>query len=125
MIAIITYISVIERTKEIGILRALGSRRIDITIVFCAETLLIGLGAGVLGIVFSYGFREWINNIVRSIIGDNFTNMKGLEITNFVQFDFKQLIIILIGSVLVTIISGLIPSISAAFKDPIKALKSE
>jgi len=125
MIAIITYISVIERTKEIGILRALGSRRIDISVVFCSETFIIGFCSGVLGIIFSFAFREWINDVVRNILNNNFSNMKDVEITNFVQFDIKQLVLILLGSIVITILSGLVPSIYAAYKDPITSLKSE
>ncbi len=125
MIAIITYISVIERTKEIGILRSLGSRKIDITVVFCSETLIIGLGSGLCGVGLSYVFSDWINRIVQNIITDNFQNMSGVNTTNFVQFDKLGLLLIVIGSIIITVLAGLIPSIYAAYKDPIKALKAE
>ncbi len=125
MIAIITYISVIERTKEIGILRSLGARRKDITTVFCAETLIIGIGSGVLGIILAIFISEWINGIVQTIITENFVGFNSALSNDFMQFNVLQIIIILIGSIIVTIFSGLIPSISAAFRDPIAALKSE
>lgn len=125
MIAIITYISVIERTKEIGILRSLGARKIDISIMFCAETLLIGICSGVLGLILSNVISTPINTLVQNILRENLSNMTGVNSANLVEYHIDQLIIILIGSVVLTVVAGLIPSIIAAFKKPIDSLRNE
>ena len=125
MIAIITYISVIERTKEIGILRSLVARKIDITTMFCAETLIIGVFAGVLGLLLSNVISTPINTLVQNILKENLSNMSGVTKANLVEYHIDQIIIILIGSVILTVVAGLIPSIIAAFKKPIESLRNE
>ena len=115
MIGIITYISVLERTKEIGILRALGARKKDITRVFNAETFIIGLTSGILGLLIAKLLTLPANAII-----ENLTTLKHVAKLNPVHG-----IVLLIISVLLTVIGGLIPSKIAAKKDPVEALRSE
>jgi putative ABC transport system permease protein len=115
MIGIITYVSVIERTKEIGIMRSLGARKKDISRIFNAETLLIGLGSGTLGILIYLALQTPLNLIIARFIDvDGFANLP-------LHF---ALGLILLSSTL-TLISGLIPSRIAANKDPVTALRTE
>ena len=125
MIAVITYISVIERTKEIGILRSIGARRLDITRVFNAETMLIGLASGILGIIGVYLLSNPIDSLVKSIIAENTSLTTGLTTFNVVQTKPEYLVMLLIGSVVLTIIAGMIPSIVASYKSPVEALRNE
>lgn len=115
MIAIITYISVIERTKEIGILRAIGASKKDVSRVFNAETFIEGLFAGILGIVVTI-----LLNIPINIIIKNITGISGLS-----SLPLVGAIVLVIISVLLTLIAGLIPSRMASKKDPVVALRSE
>lgn len=115
MIAIITYISVIERTKEIGILRAIGASKKDISRVFNAETLIEGAAAGILGILVTIILNIPINIIIKNVV--NISNIAVLPIDGA---------IILIGiSILLTIIAGFIPAKLASKKDPVEALRTE
>jgi len=115
MIGVITYISVLERTKEIGILRSIGASKKDISRVFNAETLIIGFAAGVLGIGISLLLLLPINSIIKF-----FT-----DIANMGQLPVVGGIALIIISTLLTLIAGLIPSRIAAKKDPVIALRSE
>lgn len=115
MIAIITYISVIERTKEIGILRAIGASKKDVSRVFNAETFIEGLFAGILGIIVTI-----ILNIPINIIINNITGIKGLS-----NLPTIGAIILIIISVILTLVAGLIPSRLASKKDPVIALRTE
>ena len=115
MIGIITYISVLERTKEIGILRAIGARKKDIRRVFNAETFIIGLASGVLGISITILLNIPINIIINNLSGIN--NVSILPISGA--------IILILISVMLTIIAGLIPSSIASKKDPVIALRTE
>ena len=115
MIAIITYISVIERTKEIGILRAIGASKKDVSRVFNAETFIEGLFAGILGILVTV-----ILNIPINIVIKNITEISGLS-----KLPLVGAIILVIISVFLTFIAGLIPSKMASKKDPVIALRSE
>ncbi len=115
MIAIITYISVLERTKEIGILRALGARGKDITRVFNAETFIIGVCSGILGLVIAYLLTLPINSLIESLTElENVANLNPIHAT-----------ILLIISVTLTVLSGFIPSKMASKKDPVIALRTE
>lgn len=118
MIGIITYVSVIERTKEIGVLRSLGARKQDVSSVFNAETLLIGFVAGLLGVFVAFILCFPINLIIRNLAGPSLT--MNLAILN----PLHALILLLISMVL-TFISGLIPASMAAKKDPVIALRTE
>lgn len=115
MIGIITYISVLERTKEIGILRALGARKKDITRVFNAETFIIGLTSGTIGLIIAKILTYPANSII-----ENLTELK-----NVAKLNPKHAIILLIISILLTVIGGFIPAKIAAKKDPVEALRSE
>ncbi len=115
MIGIITYISVLERTREIGILRALGASRRDISRVFTAETLIIGLVAGLLGIGVTALLTVPINALIRSL-----TDVNAAAILP--AAGAAALVVI---SMILTIIAGAIPSRMAAKKDPVEALRTE
>ena len=114
MVGIITYISVLERTKEIGILRALGARKKDITRVFNAETFITGTCSGLLGILIAWGLTFPINNIIYSM-----TDLK-----NVAHLNPLHAISLLIISVVLTMIGGWIPAKLAAKKDPVESLRS-
>lgn len=115
MVGIITYISVLERTKEIGVLRALGARKKDITRVFNAETLIIGLCSGVLGIGIAY-----LLTIPTNIILEDLTGLAGVA-----QLNPLHAIALIVISIVLTLIGGSIPARMAAKKDPVEALRSE
>ncbi len=115
MIGVITLISVQERTKEIGILRAIGASKRDISRVFNAETLIIGLAAGVLGIVITLILDIPINLVIDYMTG----------IDNVAQLPVVGAVALIIISVLLTVVAGLIPSKTAARKDPVEALRTE
>lgn len=116
MIGIITYISVLERTKEIGILRAIGASKKDISRVFNAETLIVGFASGAIGILVTLGLNIIINIILQALTG----------IPNLRAVLPWQGGVILVGiSMLLTFIAGLIPSGVAAKKDPVIALRTE
>ncbi len=116
MIGIITNISVMERTKEIGILRALGASKRNVSQVFNAETFIIGCCAGVLGIGISLLALFPINSIIESLLGS--TDMAA-------RLPIASAAILIVISVLITVIGGLIPAKSAAKKDPVVALRTE
>ncbi|MDO4567200.1 MAG: ABC transporter permease, partial [Oscillospiraceae bacterium] len=116
MIGIITYISVLERTKEIGILRSIGASKRDISRVFNAETVIVGFGAGLIGILATLLLCIPINMIVHNLTGINSINAVlpgGAAVT------------LVIISMILTVIAGLIPSRVAANKDPVEALRTE
>lgn len=115
MIGIITYISVLERTKEIGVLRALGASKHDVSRVFNAETFIIGLAAGLLGIGVTLLLNLPINLIIH-----HFTGISGLS-----SLPVAGATILILISVILTLIAGLIPSRLAAKKDPVVALRTE
>ena len=116
MIGIITYISVLERTKEIGILRAIGASKRNISQVFTAETIIIGLFSGILGIVITLLLMVPGNAILRGFIGD-------ANVSAILPVDTALLLIGL--STILTLIGGWIPSKKAAKKDPVTALRTE
>jgi hypothetical protein len=115
MIAIITYISVLERTKEIGVLRALGASKGDVSKIFNAETFIEGLISGLLGIGVTLALSIPINSVVSS----------SLNVDNISQLSPQNAIVLIALSVVLTLIAGLIPSRLAAKKDPAVALRSE
>ncbi len=115
MIGIITYISVLERTKEIGILRSIGASKQDISRVFNAETLLIGLVSGALGIGITLLLNIPVNAVIQALSG----------ISNVSRLPVGGAVILVIISMTLTLIAGLIPSGMAANKDPVVALRTE
>jgi ABC-type antimicrobial peptide transport system permease subunit len=115
MIGIITYVSVVERVKEIGIIRSLGGRKRDVSYLFNAETFIIGLLAGIIGIATTCLVAFVANMIFEAVVG----------IPSLVIVTPYHATILILLSVGLTLISGLIPSRSAAKKDPIEALRSQ
>ena len=115
MIGIITYISVLERTKEIGILRAIGASKKDISRVFNAETMIVGLVAGGIGILATLGLNVLANIIIKSVTG----------ISNLASLPLIGAVVLIIISTLLTLIAGVIPSRFASKKDPVEALRTE
>ena len=115
MIGIITYISVLERTKEIGILRSIGASKKDISRVFNAETLIIGLSAGLLGILLTVILNIPINMIINHLAG----------VSSIAHLPIGGAIILVVISVLLTVVAGLIPAKMASKKDPVEALRTE
>ena len=116
MIGILTYVSVVERTKEIGILRAIGARKKDITRIFIAEAGLIGFVSGAVGVIVSLGLALPISKTIA----------KALKIDNFsAGLDLKSAVGLILLSVILTLIASVIPSRMAAKKDPVEALRTE
>lgn len=115
MIGIITYVSVVERIKEIGVIRSLGGRKRDVSNLFIAETAIIGILAGVMGIGATYLISAVVNVVLKPLI--NFSNIAALPISNA--------LFLICLSVILTLISGLAPAKSAAKKDPVVALRTE
>ena len=115
MIGVITYVSVVERTKEIGVLRAIGARRKDIKRVFNAETFIIGLCSGCFGVVVAYLCQIIVNAILTPLTG----------IAGLASLAWYAALIMVVISVGLTLISGLVPASAAAKRDPVVALRSE
>ena len=116
MIGIITYISVLERTKEIGILRAIGASKKDISRVFNAETLIVGFVAGLIGILSTIGLNVIINMILLY-----FTGIPTLKAV----LPIGGAIALVVISMFLTFVAGLVPSGIAAKRNPVEALRSE
>mgnify|MGYP002073125547 FL=1 len=116
MIGIITHISVMERTKEIGILRAMGASKSNIAQVFNAETILVGLLAGLLGVGVSMLLTIPVNSIIQTLLGT-----AGLA----ASLPWTAALLLVALSMAITVIAGLIPSRAAAKKDPVAALRAE
>ncbi len=115
MIGIITYISVLERTKEIGILRAIGASKRDISRVFNAETLIVGFAAGAIGIIVTLILIIPINIIILALT----------DIANMAALPWAGAVILVLISMVLTLIAGVFPSRIAANKDPVEALRTE
>ena len=115
MIGIITYVSVVERTKEIGVLRSLGARKKDVRNLFNAETFIIGLTSGVFGVGITYFLQIFINLILEALT----------DIVSLAALPFTSALIMVTISVVLTLVSGLIPAGAAARKDPVIALRTE
>jgi len=115
MIGIITYVSVMERTKEIGILRSVGARKKDISRVFIAETMVIGFASGALGVMLAFGLSIPLDALFASLSG----------ISGMVFFNPLYGVMLIVGSMLLTMFAGFFPSRTAAKKDPVEALRTE
>lgn len=115
MIAIIIYVSVIERIKEIGVIRSLGGRKKDVSHLFNAEAVMIGASSGIIGVSITYALSFIVNTIV-SATG---------VVSRIAILPISYAVIIVIISTLLTSISGLVPAKMAAKKDPVVALRSE
>ena len=117
MIAIITYVSVMERVKEIGVIRSLGGRKKDVSHLFNAEAFMLGLTSGIFGVIITYIIQIIANIMIKAV-----SNGAVVTIANFTPL--TALVMILV-SILLTSISGLLPARSAAKKDPVVALRTE
>lgn len=115
MIAIITYTSVLERTKEIGVLKALGARKKDITRVFDAETTILGLGSGVLGVVIA-----WLLTFPANVLLEKVT-----DLSNVAQLNPWHALLLIIISTVLTVLGGHVPARMGSKKDAAIALRSE
>ena len=115
MISIITYISVLERTKEIGILRSLGARKKDISRVFDAETCIIGFVSGIMGVGIAYLLTFPINIVIKN----------ATQLSNVALLSVTHVVVMITISVVITMIGGLIPAKMASKKDPVIALRTE
>jgi putative ABC transport system permease protein len=115
MIGIITYTSVLERTKEIGILRALGARKKDITRVFDAETFIIGIFSGVLGVAIAYLATFPINSLLEALTG----------LIGVARLHILHVVVLLVLSTFLTVLGGHIPARMASRKEAVEALRSE
>ena len=115
MIGIITYVSVVERIKEIGVIRSLGGRKKDVSRLFTAETFILGLMSGLIGIGATYLISAIVSAIVYNLAG----------IPNIASLPTSQAILMVALSVVLTLISGVMPAKSAAKKDPVVALRTE
>ena len=115
MIGIITYISVLERIKEIGILRSIGASKKDISRVFNAETFIVGLVAGLIGIGVTVLLNFPINSVIKNVA----------DVSNLAKLTVAGAVVLIVISMLLTIIAGLIPAKIASKKDPVEALRSE
>jgi putative ABC transport system permease protein len=115
MIGIITFVSVMERVKEIGVIRSLGGRKKDVAHLFNAETFIIGMGGGLFGLLVTYLLQLMLNLIIGTIFG----------IGTIANLPILAAILILAGSALLTTIAGLIPASKAAQQDPVVALRTE
>jgi putative ABC transport system permease protein len=114
MIAVITYISVVERTKEIGIIRSVGGRKKDVSRLFIAETFMTGFFSGVFGLVMTYIFEIVFNAVMYARFG----------VFGIANLTVWTALIMLGISILLSVLSGLIPSMKASHQDPVIALRS-
>ncbi len=115
MIGIITYVSVVERIKEIGVIRSIGGRKKDVSRLFTAETFILGLLSGVFGVGATYGISAIINIVLKNLAG----------IPNIANLPLSQAGLMIALSVVLTLFSGVFPARSAAKKDPVVALRTE
>ncbi len=115
MIGVITSNSVIERTREIGILRSLGARKMDIRHVFIAETSIIGLFSGLMGILVTYIFCPIISAIIEAVVG----------VPSLLHFHPLHALLLVVLSLVLTVISGIIPAVGASRKNVVDALRVE
>ena len=122
MIVIITYVSVIEQTKQVGILRSLGMSKVNVMSLFISENALIGLCSGVIGVVLGTVLIKPVLSLIINVIRDINLNSFSVESLEMNGFNVIHLLLLVLGSIILTVISGIIPSIIASRKDPVKAL---
>ena len=115
LIAIVMYISVQDRTREIGIMRSLGARKLDISNIFNVETMILGLVSGLLGVLLGFVLIYPANLILKATMG----------VGSMMRMAIWHPFVLVAGAVFITVLSGLVPSVIAAKKDPVIALRTE
>lgn len=125
MIGIITYVSILQRTKEIGLLRSIGARKKDIARLFNVETLVIGFMSGLFGIIGVLILLNPVNGFVQGMVSEYTFSFRGVESVIVARFELLYMLILLVGSMLLSLISGFIPALIASRKSPIDALRNE
>lgn len=125
LISILMYISVLERSREIGLLRSLGARKKDVARIFLSEAFTIGVLSGILGIILAIIFNRPLSNVTKSLLAQYTSSMLNNAALNLDHFRFWVAPIMLITSILVTLIAGVIPAIKASKKKPAEALKDD
>ena len=121
--AILTYISVVERKREIGLLRSLGARQRDVSFMFITEAVLIGIVAGVLGVGLCYAFAPIASRIVVSLIKMANTSILAPSASQFAAVQPWLIPVLFAGAIIVGVISSLVPAIIAGHKKPADALR--
>ena len=124
MIALLMYVSVIERTKEIGILRTFGYSKTNVSVTFITEGGVIGFISGFVGILMSLILTKPILKFVAKVVKQSYSSTYDVSTITSTKFNIFQLLIILIGSIIIAMVASLIPAILAAKKDPIKSMKA-
>ena len=124
MIALLMYVSVNERIKEIGILRCLGYSKFNVGLTFVLEGGIIGFISGAIGIIISSAFLRPILKIVADMVQNNYSSSFDVSTITSTKFDIFQLIIILFGSIIISMIAALIPAFIASTKDPAKSIRN-
>ncbi len=114
LVSILSYLSVVERTPEIGILRSIGARKIDIFNVFSTESLIIGIFSGIFGLILLYALTPTFNTLFEA----------ALNVQNIITINEVHYALLFAGNIGLTLLIGVIPALMASGKDPIKALKS-
>ena len=122
MIVIITYVSVIENTKQIGILRSIGMSKFNVTCLFIYENAILGLLSGVFGVILGTILIEPVLGFVIEVIKEANLNSFSVNDINMTGFTFGHSLLLIFGSMVLTVLSGIIPAILASKKDPVKAL---
>ncbi len=122
MIIIITYVSVIEKTKQVGILRSLGMSKFNVMCLFIYENVILGLCSGVIGVTLGTVLIKPVLSIIVNVIKDINLNNFDVNNLNMNGFNIGYLLLLILVSIMLTVISGIIPSIMASKKDPVKAL---
>jgi ABC-type antimicrobial peptide transport system permease subunit len=122
MIIVITYVSVIEQTKQVGILRSIGFRKNHVTGLFVYENIIIGLSSGILGVILGTILIKPVLSIIITVMKDVNLTSFSVESLKMNGFNIFHLILVIVGSVILTVLSGIIPSLMASKQDPVKAL---
>lgn len=123
LIGIITYVGVVERTREIGILRSLGARRKDISLMFNVETSLVGFTSGIIGVLGGLSLLKPIINLITKVLKDNNVTTFDLTLLDLSKFNPLNLLIIIFGSILLSVIGGFIPAYVASRASIVDAIR--
>ncbi len=123
LIGIITYVGVVERTREIGILRSLGARRKDISLMFNVETSLVGFTSGIIGVLGGLSLIKPIINLITKVLKDTYVTTFDLTLLDLSKFNPLNLLIIIFGSILLSVIGGFIPAYVASRASIVDAIR--